>query len=109
MYKNTLNSVQRMEDKYLYTNAGLLFSLTATRLLDSNCLKYCVVVATRPLPSNGGMAEDHEAPETGQLPRAWIKGRKETESCKKTSSAESRWTVQNEMTGVLGQVSAGAA
>ena len=28
-----------------------------------------VVVVTRPLPRDGGMAEDHAAPETGQLIR----------------------------------------
>ena len=35
------------------------------------------------------MAEDHGAPETGQLPRASTRGRKETESCQRVSGAES--------------------
>ena len=36
-----------------------------------------VVVVTRPLPRDGGMAEDHGAPasEARQLPRAWTRGR----------------------------------
>ena len=50
------------------------------------------------------MAENHGAPEAKQLPRAWIRGRKETESPKSRS-----WTVQIEMRGGLGRVSAGAA
>ena len=56
-----------------------------------------------PFRRNGAMAEDHETPEAGQLPRAWTRGRKETESRQRS------WTVQNEMRGVLGRVSAGAA
>ena len=35
------------------------------------------------------MAEDHGAPEAGQLSKAWIRGRKETESRQKTSGAKS--------------------
>ena len=30
------------------------------------------------------MAEDHGAPEVGQLPRAWGRGRRETEICPKS-------------------------
>ena len=37
-----------------------------------------VVVVTRPLSRDGGMAEDHGAPEAGQLPRAWTRGRGES-------------------------------
>ena len=48
-----------------------------------------VVVVTQPLPRDGGMAEDHGAPEAGQLPRVWIRGRKETESCQRASGAKS--------------------
>ena len=48
------------------------------------------------------MAEDHGAPEAGQLPR----GRKETKSERRIVRS---WTVQNEMKDVLGRVSAGAA
>ena len=35
------------------------------------------------------MAEDHGAPEAGQLPRAWTRGRKETESPKSERRKES--------------------
>ena len=56
------------------------------------------------------MAEDRGAPESVQLPWAWTKGRRETESCQRVSRAKSPcWTVQNEMRGVLGRVSTGAA
>ena len=56
------------------------------------CLKHqlslVVVVVTRPLPRDGGVAEDHGAPETGQIPRAWTRGRKETQSCERVSNAK---------------------
>ena len=51
------------------------------------------------------MAEDHGAPEAGQLPRVLTRGRRETESRQKVRS----WAVQNEMRDVLGRVSTGAA
>ena len=47
-----------------------------------------LLLFTRPLQKDGGMAEDHGAPEAEQLPRVW--------------------RVQNEMRGVLGRVSTGA-
>ena len=58
------------------------------------------------------MAEDHRAPEAGQLPKAWNRNRIETESRQRASAAKSEfrsWTVQKEMRGVVGRVSAGAA
>ena len=62
------------------------------------------------------MAEDHRAPEAGQLSRAWTRGRRETENCQRASDESSwtdessrSWTVQHEMRGVLGRVSASAA
>ena len=48
-----------------------------------------LLLFTRPLPRDGGMAEDHGAPEAGQLPWVWTKGRKETESCQRVSGAKS--------------------
>ena len=50
------------------------------------------------------MAEDHGAPEARQLPRTWIRGCRETEGQQRVCS----WTVQKEIRGVLGRVSAGA-
>ena len=47
-----------------------------------------VVVVTRPLPRDGGMAEDHGAPEAGQLSRVWIRDRRETESRQRASGAK---------------------
>ena len=56
------------------------------------------------------MAEDHGASEAGQLPKAWIRSRRQTKSRQRASGARSRsWTVQSEMIGVLGRVSTGAA
>ena len=51
--------------------------------------RFVVVVVTRPLPRDGGMAEDHGAPEPGQLPSAWTRGHKETESRQRVSGPES--------------------
>ena len=48
-----------------------------------------LLLVTRPLPRDGGMAEDHGAPEAGQLPRVWTRGRTETESCQRVSAAKS--------------------
>ena len=48
-----------------------------------------VVVVVILLPSDGGMAEDHRAPEARQLPRAWTRGRRETDSRQKASGAKS--------------------
>ena len=45
-----------------------------------------VVVVTQPLPKDGGMAENHGAPEPGQLPRACTAGRKETKSERRKES-----------------------
>ena len=42
--------------------------------------KVLLLLFTRPLPRDGGMAEDHGAPKAGQLPRVWTRGRTKTES-----------------------------
>ena len=46
-----------------------------------------LLLVTRPLSRDGGMAGDHGAPEGGQLPKVWTRGRRETESCQKVSGA----------------------
>ena len=48
-----------------------------------------LLLVTRPLPRDGGMAEDHGAPKAGQLPKIWTRGRTETESSQRVSSAKS--------------------
>ena len=48
-----------------------------------------LLLVTRPLPRDGGMAEHHGAPEAWQLPRVCTRGRKETESCQRVSGAKS--------------------
>ena len=48
-----------------------------------------LLLVTRLLPRDGGMAEDHGAPEAGQLPRVWTRGYKETESRQRVSGAKS--------------------
>ena len=74
-----------------------------------------VVVATRLLPRDGGMAEDHAAPEVEQPPRASTRGRRERERERQRVAKERAaprvrsCTVQNEMRGILGRVSASAA
>ena len=65
---------------------------------------FYVDAVTRPLPRDGVMAENHGAPEAGQLSMAWTRGRKEIESCQRTSGARvHNRTVQNEMRGVRKQ------
>ena len=48
-----------------------------------------LLLITQPLPRDGGMAGDHGAPEAGQLPRVWIRGRTETDSRQRVSGAKS--------------------
>ena len=48
-----------------------------------------VVVVTRLLPRDGGMAEDHGAPEAGKFPKVWTRHCKETESRQRVSGAKS--------------------
>ena len=56
------------------------------------------------------MAEDHGAPEAEQLPRAWPRNCRETESRQRVSGAKSpQLDMQNEMRSVVGRVSTGAA
>ena len=74
-------------------------------------LTFVVVVVIRPIPRDGGMAEDHGAPGAGQLHKAWTGDCKKRERVAKELAAQivCSWTVQNEMRGVLGRVSASAA
>ena len=55
----------------------------------SRGLLLLLLLFTRPLPRDGGMAEDHGAPEAGQLPRVWTRGHKETKSRQRVSGAKS--------------------
>ena len=56
------------------------------------------------------MAEDHGAPEAGQLPKAWSEVvEKQRVAKKRAPQRVHSWTMQNEMKSVLGRVSAGAA
>ena len=48
-----------------------------------------VVVVYQTFPRDGSMAEDHGAPEAGQLPRACTRDRGETESRQRVSGAKS--------------------
>ena len=48
-----------------------------------------LLLFTQPLPRDGGMAEDHGAPEAGQLSRVWTRGRKETKTRQRVSGAKS--------------------
>ena len=79
-------------------------------LRKSVCRTLGLVVVTRLLPRDGGMAEDHGAPEAGQFSRAYTRDRRKTRESPKSEGRRARsWTVQNEMRSVLRRVSAGAA
>ena len=73
-----------------HSNRNKRFSRTGIKLLDnkSNALML-LLLFTRPLPRDGGMEEDHGAPEAGQFPRVWTRGRKEIESRQRVSGAKS--------------------
>ena len=49
-----------------------------------------VVVVIRPIPRDGGMAEDHGAPEAAKLPKAW------TGDCKERKRERERERVVKE-------------
>ena len=66
-----------------------LKNLCSLVMLAVSSLVLLLLLVTRPLPRDGGMAEDHGAPEAGQLPRVWTRGRKETESRQRVSGAKS--------------------
>ena len=57
-------------------------------VLQLNDFPLIVAVVDYPNPSEGSMAEDHGATEAGPLPRAWTKGRTETESRQRASGAK---------------------
>ena len=48
-----------------------------------------LLLITRPLPRDGGMAGNHGAPEAGQLSRVWTRGHRETESRQRVSGVKS--------------------
>ena len=48
-----------------------------------------LLLITRLLPRDGGMADNHGASEAEQLPRVWTRGRRETESRQRVSAAKS--------------------
>ena len=48
-----------------------------------------LLLITQPLLRDGGMADNHGAPQAGQLPRTWTRGRRETESPQRVSGAKS--------------------
>ena len=55
------------------------------------------------------MARDQGAPEAEQLPRAWNRRRREAESPKGERLRVRCWAVQDEISGFLGRMAAGAA
>ena len=55
-----------------------------------------VVVVIRPIPRDGGMAEDHGAPEAAQLPNAWTGDCKEREREREREKERERETVVKE-------------
>ena len=55
------------------------------------------------------MTEDHGALEAGKLPTAWTRGCREAVAKEQATQGVRSWTVQNEMSGVLERMAAGAA
>ena len=87
-----LRKSQQNEIVNTLTTHGEVFSnISAKCIIDHviDLMLLLLLLFTRPLPRNGGMAEDHGAPEAGQLPRVWTRGHKETESRQRVSGAKS--------------------
>ena len=64
------------------------FSSTRLRRMPQDVSSHFVVVVGYPTPSEGwGMAEDHGAPEAGQLPRVWTRGRRGTKLPKRMAQS----------------------
>ena len=59
-----------------------------TVLLELAAALHLVVIVTPSLPRDGGIAEDHGAPEPGQLSRVWTRGRREIKSRQRASGAK---------------------
>ena len=61
---------------------------TKSKSLEKSMLLFLLLVI-RPLPRDGGMPENHGAPEAGQLPRVCTRGCRETESRQRVSGTKS--------------------
>ena len=71
------------EQRREYTDLGLDLGEREEQVL------LLLLLITRPLPRGGGMADNHGAPEAGQLPRVWTRGHRETESRQRVSGVKS--------------------
>ena len=70
-------------------NGVTLYAFSNYIIIFSKHIFLLLLLVTRPLPWDGGMEEDHGAPEAGQLPMVWTRGRTETESRQRVSGAKS--------------------
>ena len=52
------------------------------------------VVVTRPLLKDEGMADDHGAPEVGQLSRAWTRSHRETKAERREESVAGQYRMR---------------
>ena len=79
------------ENKIIFegTISNKVFVVLISAFILGSSLSFFVVVVTRLLLRYGGMAEDHGVPQARQLPRAWTRGRRETESRQRVSGAKS--------------------
>ena len=69
--------------------ATIKYTLQTPYARDEKQKLLTVLIVNRPFPMDGGMVEDHEAPEAGQLSRVWTRGRRETKSRQRASGAKS--------------------
>ena len=68
---------------------GALLMPSAIPCSLSPLISLLLLLFTRPLPRDGGMAEDHGAPEAGKLSMVWTRGHRGTESRQRVSGAKS--------------------
>ena len=74
--------------RYYHTHSRFVIFFLDDSHVSGGIIILLLLLIARPLARNGSMAEDHGAPEAGQLPKAWTRDR-ETESRQIVSGAES--------------------
>ena len=83
----------------------------AQRSADETTTQNIAAVVTRPHSTNGVMARENEAPEEGQLIKAWTREviQRKAVAKERWEQTVGSWTAQNEVRGVLVRMTAGAA
>ena len=79
----------RLLNKYRYSANNLVLQKVFCKIKEKTVIAFLLLLFTRPLPRDGGMAEDHGVPDAGKLPRVWARGRRETDNRQRVNGAKS--------------------